>query len=1536
MLVRNYVYTFSYLRGVAAMRFVLVLLIAFMVSACGDGRSSPILPPSASLDLPIADAGQDVTLQQGMTVVLNGSASHDPKGASLSYQWSVVSKPASSSSDLSDPSSPFPSFYLDAVGDYTFELVVNNGEADSLPARVTISDSDSTPVANAGPDLNFTLNMAVTLDGSRSYDSDGDALSYAWAVVQSPSGSTATLNRADTAFPVFTPDVSGDYSFELVVSDGQKSSAPDIVILSSNNIAPIANAGADQRFTVGAMVSLDGSKSSDVDGDTLAYQWHIVSAPAGSAAALQDADQVVSTLTPDVWGDYVIALVVNDGTVDSSPSTTTLRAGGHRPIASAGMDQSVVLGQTVHLDGSLSTDLDGDSLTASWSMVSKPKNSAASLTDIHTMHPQFTPDADGDYVVALTVFDGSQTSATDTVVLSTKNLAPVAHAGQSMSLSVGTVSHLNGSQSSDPEGQPLTYSWSILSAPRGSTASLSDTSVVAPDFTADVAGTYKFQLVVNDGARDSAPSTVILTETDLPPVADAGLDQTARNNVTVSLSGTSSSDPEGQALSYAWSFISIPATSSAQLSDADQVVASFTPDVTGDYVVQLVVTDAAGQTSVDAVVIRDSSRNTLPVANAGKDLQVDLNANLVLDGSGSSDADGDSLAYSWAILSRPAGSTAQLNDADTRSPNFTPDVEGDFVVQLVVSDGQSVSLPDVVMIHDTKRNLAPDAVIVNSGDGITGQSYQLSGLSSTDPNGDPLTYRWSFFFKPTGSSASFDDATAAEPTFTPDAAGYYYISLIVNDGVLDSFSTATTVLVADPAQGAAISIPSGHNLMMLSAIGGASGSGALVSMPEKDLSNTTEIFSFHGVSGMVETYSQSVVAHEPEGLMYALIAENGAYRAGSIVTYDPATDELKTFAHIPNTMVNGHRLRFTKSKLLFHHNGKDIFTFSSDGGLKDAGLLLHINNDSASSHYRRVSVIGEFGAVSNNFPGSLRAPVTDLYWNGGDKLLALYGRNFSQQLLPGIEFTPTNANDFSQSWVADTWGSSTVWSRTRSFVVEDGGDSLVTVTSISPPIVENTTKDGGGGTAMRDCRDPESIFRLGSVRVFILCESGSSDVPVLIETNMRAFGPSVVRTFGTWNDVEIGGAAASNSLEQIYIVNSDENYRLFGSASLLSSVGISIRPPELAVVTRPNYTDRPLITGNDTYGWFFLGDPAVLSGGATTIDDQYVTALSLDGGDYDAGALLTYNRAEDKITMATFGFEAGGFPFGRPLKMASGDFVFSALETRSSQGSGGIMLYNSAFGVVTEAVAPSRIRTGIAHALAANGDLYGVGIDLHHSQYVLYKVDGSNMGYTSIGVLAATSDRIPNYEATVDEQNVWGLDDYSLYCFALDGSTKSSYFLPAAGLEEAVYGIVFPTAGGDGFIATRESHVAGQGTIQRVSNQCSATSVTASVSGLSDLPSTALLAASDGFMYYGTDGGKLMKYDESLNAVSEVAVFANTSVVGFLTEDSNGDIVGVLSDGDAANDQIFAYSLATFATVTKAVPADTPVDVHYPGLIEIN
>jgi hypothetical protein len=942
------------------------------------------------------------------------------------------------------------------------------------------------------------------------------------------------------------------------------------------------------------------------------------------------------------------------------------------------------------------------------------------------------------------------------------------------------------------------------------------------------------------------------------------------------------------------------------------------------------------------VVIRDSSRNTLPVANAGKDLQVDLNANLVLDGSGSSDADGDALAYSWAILSRPAGSTAQLNDADTRSPNFTPDVEGDFVVQLVVSDGQSVSLPDVVMIHDTKRNLAPNAIIVNSGDGITGQSYQLSGLSSTDPNGDPLTYRWSFIFKPTGSSASFDDATAAEPTFTPDVAGSYYISLIVNDGVLDSFSTAAVVLVADPAKGSAISVPAGHNLIMLSSVGGDSGTGALVSMEEADLSNTTELFSFHGVSGMsasaINATRQSLVASERDGLFYAVLSESGAFSAGSVITFDPETKTLSSFTNIPRMNVSGHRVRFVDSKLLFHPDGKSMYTYSRDGGTNNAGVLLHINTDASDPEYRSVSVIGEFGKQVGSFPGSPAAPVTDLRWNGDNRLIMVFAKTLFIPNLPAIEFTPSDATDLSMPWNLTTFGDDFIESRTRNIVVED--DSLTLVISDSPPAVNSVTRGGASGFTMSDCIQPSAVFMWMRPNVFILCDKSQfGQAPVLIKTNTTATYPGVVKSFGAWSESDIKGVAVSPSVDRFYTTHVDESATIFSaySAAQLAAAGVTIRPPEVAEVSMPNYSDRRLIFGGGERGNLFIGDPAVLNDPMSSINDQFVSVLSLDGGNYGSGAIITYDRSTDTVDMVSLGFDVAGYPFGRVLKTTSGDYLFSVLESRNSTGGAGSMaLYDSGLGTVTEVTIPDRVRPAISHVQTTSGKIYGLGVNRFQSRYEIYTTDASTLQARSLTQLSSTTDAVPQYELTLDGGSLWAADEGHLYCIDTAFGTKTSYVLGNDGLSEPVRGITFPTAGGDGFIATRESNNAGQGTIQRVYNQCGAIVLVPSISNLTDLPSTALLAASDGFMYYGTDGGKLMKYDESLNTVTEVAAFANTSVVGFLTEDSNGDIVGVLSDGNAANDQIFTYSLATFVTVTKAVPADTPVDVHYPGLIEIN
>lgn len=92
------------------------------------------------------------------------------------------------------------------------------------------------------------------------------------------------------------------------------------------NTPPVANAGPDQDVQTGSLVTLDGSASTDPDGDTLTYHWTITSRPDGSGAGLSDSTAVSPTFTPDLDGAYVISLVVNDGTVDSDPDTVTITA----------------------------------------------------------------------------------------------------------------------------------------------------------------------------------------------------------------------------------------------------------------------------------------------------------------------------------------------------------------------------------------------------------------------------------------------------------------------------------------------------------------------------------------------------------------------------------------------------------------------------------------------------------------------------------------------------------------------------------------------------------------------------------------------------------------------------------------------------------------------------------------------------------------------------------------------------------------------------------------------------------------------------------------------------------------------------------------------------------------------------------------------------------------------------------------------------------------------------------------------------------
>lgn len=427
-----------------------------------------------------------------------------------------------------------------------------------LQVACTQEDTNRPPVANAGPDQTSYVRRIVesngtiidqfdevSLDASLSSDPDGDYLTrYFWQFDVIPVGSqldvsSLSVNRDDSSITRFIPDHEGIYGLTLEVFDGQRVSLLDYVQVEvlRQNAEPVANAGSDLNGVVGETLTFDGSSSMDPDGDFLSYEWELVVVPPGSSLGSTSLIYPATPnprIVPDVEGVYALALTVFDGLLESAPGFVTLTVGSGNDSPVIVMSPSTVVTpcypNPVTLDASDSYDPEGDAFSFHWTVLETPYGSLvrdSSLSSPLESTTQVTLDLYGLYVFGLTLEDGISAPISASMALLFDNgstqVPPVADPGGNRTQQAQTVCTsegcppcdfrlpMDGTNSSDPNGDPLSYQWEVVSGQGSfvdSTAPI--TELLGPTLTPSGPGrilnaTMRIQLIVADCVSASPP-----------------------------------------------------------------------------------------------------------------------------------------------------------------------------------------------------------------------------------------------------------------------------------------------------------------------------------------------------------------------------------------------------------------------------------------------------------------------------------------------------------------------------------------------------------------------------------------------------------------------------------------------------------------------------------------------------------------------------------------------------------------------------------------------------------------------------------------------------------------------------------------------------------------------------------------------------------------------------------------------------------------------------------------------------------------------
>jgi hypothetical protein len=731
---------------------------------------------------PFANAGVNISLLLPNTsTTLNGCASADPENAPLQYKWTKISGPASGT--ISNDAICNPILNNLAAGTYMYELLVTDTGNLSSKDTVAIAVNNASlawpvwpaPICPA-PYLIVTLGSSTTA-GTGATPIDSSWVNKLRMFAQQQNASVVITNLGVGGYNTYhvnptgyvppagrpSPDVTKNITAALALN-------PDAIIINlPTNDAASAFPISETQNNFNSIVAAADAARVPVWVTTSQPRNNLSAGQTNSLFELRDwVNQRFGNKAIDCWTN----LANPDGTIQSyynSGDGVHLNNQGHHliftrtvqesiwdsicirrnnapnqlPIANAGVDiYSSTVGAPILLNGTASTDADGSISSFSWRVVQNA--GTAFLTNATTAQPTLNNAGAGSYQIELTVTDNRQGSAKDTVAVwvSLPNVAPNANAGIDILVQLPTDStRLNGAGSTDLGGNIVAYQWRQLTGPA---AVIVNDAIANPWVKSLLMGSYSFELMVTDDSATTDKDTVLIL-VNQPPIARAGpdLNLTLPTNVAI-VSAALSTDVDGSISSYAWRKISGAAGGAIANATAIQTNISFTN--TGSYVYELQVTDnhgAIGRDSININLLPDP--NQAPIARAGADQQIQLPINqVVLNGRGSTDADGSIRSYMWNYINGPAGGILATPNSD--STRLTVVNAGIYVYRLTVTDNGG-------------RTASDDIQITVLAAPLTGKSLNINIYDANFTFNDPAWNNWKPFANVNSANFKYEDGT---------------------------------------------------------------------------------------------------------------------------------------------------------------------------------------------------------------------------------------------------------------------------------------------------------------------------------------------------------------------------------------------------------------------------------------------------------------------------------------------------------------------------------------------------------------------------------------------------------------------------------------------------------------------------------------------------------------------------------------------------------------------------------------------------------